>query len=112
MGLDMFRRKNDKLALEEFKNGVLRQFPEARFILFGSKARGEEVKFSDRDVLVVLRRDIVTDIEKSIFGVGFETGLRFGVIFGIVVEQESFFDSALAKAMPFYQNIAKEGAQL
>lgn len=108
----MFRRKNDQRALKEFKNAVLKQFPEARFILFGSKAREEDAKFSDVDVLVMLRRDIITDIERSIFGIGFETGLRFGVVFGIVVEQESFFNSALAKAMPFYQNIAKEGVKL
>lgn len=105
-------KERDNQAIREFKNKVISKFPEAQFILFGSKARKENKEFSDIDVLVILKRAVTTDIERSIFGIGFETGLSLGVVFGIVVEQDEFWNSSLAKAMPFYQNVIKEGAKL
>jgi len=102
-------KEKDSSALKKFKNKVLREFPDARFTLFGSKIRSQDDDFSDIDVLIILKKKVTTDLEKRIFGVGFEVGLEFGVVFGIVVEENKFWNSALAKAMPFYQNVAKEG---
>jgi len=102
----------DKGAVEEFKGKIVEEFPEAQFILFGSKARNEDSEPSDIDILVTLKRKIVTAVEEDIFRIGFETGLKWEVVFGIVVEEDKFFFSSLAKTMPFYQNISKEGIKL
>ena len=50
--------ENEQRALSEYKDFLLRRFPEQveRLILFGSKARGDSVADSDIDVLVVLRK--------------------------------------------------------
>ncbi len=50
--------ENERQALSEYKDFLLRRFPQQveRLILFGSKARGDSVASSDTDVLVVLRK--------------------------------------------------------
>lgn len=101
--------KGDQLSLNELKENVLKEFPKAHFILFGSRARGVDTTFSDIDVLVLLNRKIDTVIEKKIFDIGYKVGLKYNVVFGIVVEEDSFLNSKLAKVMPFYKNVVKEG---
>ena len=53
----MVLNENERQALNEYKDFLLRRFPQQieRLILFGSKARGDSVASSDTDVLVVLR---------------------------------------------------------
>lgn len=104
--------EKDRQSLKEFKDKVREKFPEASFILFGSKARDEDTKFSDIDILVILDRKITTLIEEKIFGIGFEVGLKYGTVFGIVVEENKFRNSSLCREMPFYQNIAREGVRI
>lgn len=50
--------ENEKRALDMFKQLLMEQFPDEvhELKLFGSKARGEASKFSDVDVLVVMRK--------------------------------------------------------
>ena len=104
------RLKNqDKAALKKFKIEVKKIFPEAKFILFGSKAIGEDNEFSDIDVMVLLKTRVNSDIEKKIFEIGFEVGLEFEVVFGVVVEEAKNLSSPLAIFMPFYQNVARQG---
>mgnify|MGYP000100092911 CR=1 FL=1 len=103
--------KADKTALEEFKKRVSKEFPYAKFILFGSKAKNSADKFSDIDVLVILKK-VTTKIEEKIFEIGFEIGLKQDVVFGIVVEEERFLNSSLAKTMPFYKNVYREGIEI
>ena len=50
--------ENEQQALGEYRDFLLRRFPQQveRLILFGSKARGDSVASSDIDVLVILRK--------------------------------------------------------
>ena len=50
--------ENERQALSEYKDSLLRRFPQQveRLILFGSKARGDSVTDSDIDILVILRK--------------------------------------------------------
>lgn len=102
-------KEKDKQAITKFKQNVLYRFPDASFILFGSKARNQDSDFSDIDILILLTRKITTRIEEEIFGIGFEVGLQYEVVFGIVVEEDTFWNSPIAKAMPFHWMISKEG---
>ena len=109
LGIKISRK--DNLSLGEFKRRVLKDFPYAKFILFGSKAKNKADKFPDIDVLVILKK-VTTKTEEKIFEIGFEVGLKQDVVFGMVVEEEKFLNSSLAKAMPFYQNISREGVKI
>lgn len=105
-------KQKDRQALTEFKAGVRKEFPRADFILFGSKSRGEDMETSDLDILVLLDESITINLEKKIFDLGFEAGLSYDVVFGIVVEEKAFWNSNLSRAMPFYQNVMREGRKL
>jgi len=105
-------KKKDKQSLDEFKQRVKEKFPEAGFTLFGSKIKNEDTEFSDIDILVMLDREITTSIEEEIFEIGFALGLKYGVVFGIVVEENKLWSSSLYKEMPFYQNVAREGLKI
>lgn len=78
-------------------------------ILFGSKARGDAVEFSDIDVLVLLNRKIDNSLEEEIFSTAFKIELKNDVVFGIVVYSKQFWNSELGKAMPLRWNIDKDG---
>lgn len=99
----------DREAINKFKSTVINRYPDAKLILYGSKARGQDNEFSDIDILVLLDKEITTEIEREIFGIGFEIGLQYNVVFGIVVEQNSFWNSPLGKAMPFHWAVSREG---
>lgn len=105
-------KQKDKQALVELKQRIKQEFPKANFILFGSKLTGQDNEFSDIDVLVLLDRQIDTLLERRIFNLGFEVGLKYNVVFGIIVEEKTFWNSDLAKAMPLYQNVAKQGLMI
>lgn len=105
-------RENDKISIDEFKNSVAAKFPAAKFILYGSKARGDDNEFSDIDILVLLNQEITTKIEEEIFDIGFEIGLTYNIVFGIVVENDTFWNSPISKAMPFHWMVLKEGIKI
>lgn len=96
-------------AVREFQTRILGEFAEARFILFGSKIKGGSDEFSDIDILIILEREVNTAVEGKIFDIGFDVDLKWEVVFGIIVEEAGFFNSAMAKAMPLYQNIEDAG---
>jgi len=104
--------KKEKTALKEFKQRIVKIFPKAEFILFGSKARGRVEEFSDIDVLVLLDREIITSIEEKIFNESFEVELAHDVVFGIIVKSKKFWNSPLGKEMPIHWNIDKDGIRL
>src|SRR3989338_6215149 len=100
-------KEKDEQPVNEFKARLLKEFPRAECVLFGSKVNGKDSDFSDIDLLVLLETKVDVSLEKKIFDIGFEVGLRFEAVFGIVVEERKFWNSDIAKAMPFYQNIAE-----
>ncbi len=104
--------EKDRSAVNELKSRILRKFPEAEFILFGSKAQGSSEDFSDIDILILLDRIIKTSLEKQIFGDAFKVELAHDIVFGIIVHSKKFWNSPLAKEMPIHWNIDKDGIRL
>lgn len=102
-------KENEIKALKELKERLLDKFPDAEIILYGSKARGDADEGSDIDVLVLLGRKVDDTLREKVFSIGFKIELQYDVIFGMLVESKSFWDSSLAKAMPIRWNIDKEG---
>ena len=99
----------DKKAIDMLKNSILKEFPDAHFILFGSKVRGNSDEFSDIDILVLINNPINTAIEEKIYDISYEISLEYDTVFNLIIEYSDFLDSKLAQEMPLYKNIAKEG---
>ena len=104
--------QTDLKIIQKFKKNVLTEFPDAEFVLYGSKVKGTDEKFSDIDILIFLDRNITTKIEERIFEIGYEIELEYDVVLSIVIESKQFRSSPIAKAMPFYRNVNKEGVTI
>mgnify|MGYP000421492497 CR=1 FL=1 len=102
-------KENEKKALLELKKRLLGRFPDAKIILYGSKARGDFDEESDIDILIILKNKVDDSLREDIFSMSFKIELKYDVIFGILVEPEDFWNSPLAKAMPIHWNIDREG---
>ena len=61
-------------------------------ILFGSKARGDDDKWSDIDLLVILRQKVNTAIEEQIYDMAYDLELAYDVVFGIIVFDKEYWD--------------------
>ena len=79
-------------------------------IVYGSYARGEAEPGSDLDVMVLVdaSREAIAKRRRDISGVGFDLSLACEVIVSLLVENRAFFQSLLP-ALPFFQNVSKEG---
>jgi len=82
--------------------------PDAKIILFGSRARGDERKESDWDFLILTNNQNVNETEKQIWqnlytNVELETG---EIVSSIVHTFETW--EKLSQT-PLYQNVTKEG---
>jgi uncharacterized protein len=102
---------NDKYIQDILKKAIRTIAPEAKVILYGSRARGNAREDSDWDILVILDKDSIQsdDFDKISYPV-YELGWKFGKHFSTKIyttkdwEKRSF--------TPFYKNIEKEGVFL
>jgi predicted nucleotidyltransferase len=86
--------------------------PEARIILYGSYARGEENKNSDIDLVILINRKRVTfQDEKRIafplYDIEFNTGR---IISPLILSTTDW--NKRHRITPFYKNVLKEGIEL
>jgi predicted nucleotidyltransferase len=86
--------------------------PEAKIILYGSYARGEEKKNSDIDLLILVnRKKISFQDEKRIsfplYDLEFDTG---HIISPLILSLNDWNDRH--SATPFYENVQNEGIEI
>jgi predicted nucleotidyltransferase len=102
------------------KKGILLQIiqrirsvePDAKIILYGSFARGEEKKDSDIDLLILLNKKKVTfQDEKRISFPLYDLEFDSGQIISPVILSISDWNDRHS-VTPFYKNIQKEGVEL
>jgi predicted nucleotidyltransferase len=103
-------KKNAASALQELKLKLVALFgPEVKLRLFGSVGRGDDVEDSDIDILVLLPGHVDHSTEERVFDAAYDLELKYGVVFGVVVYEKTFWDSELAAGMFLHRNIEREG---
>ena len=95
----------------EVKKAVSRQAPNAKVILFGSRARGDAKPDSDWDILILVDKERITakdfeEINYPIFDIGFQTGEH------ISPKLYTFKEWEVRRFTPFYKNVEQEGIEL
>jgi predicted nucleotidyltransferase len=105
-------KKNERKALQELKNRLLKRFPNVEVILYGSKVRGNSDKESDIDLLILFQSQVNSKLEEEITEITFDIELKYDVVFGKIIESRDFWNSPLANAMPLHWNIDKEGVRI
>ncbi len=104
---------NEKKALKELKKEVLKLYPDAKLILFGSKVRGDFDEESDVDVLVVLP-ELNFDKKEIIWDISNEINLKYDTSLSVVLIDKNKFHPETIDLMvlPFYSNVKEDGSYL
>lgn len=105
-------KEHEKKALEELKTRLLERFSDIEIILYGSKARGTAGEESDIDLLILIEPAVSSKLEEAITEISYDIELKYGVIFGKIIENKEFWNTPLAGAMPLHWNIDKEGVRV
>lgn len=102
-----------KKAFDELVAGLLSICGEkiSAIILYGSVARGTAEPDSDVDIALLLNEEFTREEWDKIDGFSADMDLEYNTVFSLVDIIADHFQKWL-KAMPFYQNIEKEGIVL
>ncbi|MDD5674106.1 MAG: nucleotidyltransferase domain-containing protein [Chitinivibrionales bacterium] len=100
---------NEQVALDEIKGGIQALFSVEQFILFGSKARGDDHEFSDIDVLAVIESRLSGDDKRKISDAVFEVNLKWNTQFSIISVASADFHDEVWSRLPLFRAVASEG---
>ena len=84
-----------------------------KVILYGSYARGDYKDNSDIDIMVLttLTDEEIDKIETQVFDLAFDFQMKYGIDISVIIKNEDHFNYWLG-ALPFYDNVQKEGIVL
>ncbi|MFR2713948.1 MAG: nucleotidyltransferase domain-containing protein [Pilosibacter sp.] len=84
-----------------------------KIILYGSYARGDYTENSDIDLMILttLTDKEIEKIESNIYNLAFDFLMDYGVDISVVIKNEEQFNYWLG-ALPFYNNVQREGVVL
>ena len=85
--------------------------PTAEVILYGSRARGEEKKDSDWDILILTNYAATLSTERMFRDKLYDLELKTGEVFSVFVYSRNDWQTK-QKITPFYQNVSREGVPL
>lgn len=100
--------KKRKEILKKIKEEVLKIEPGSEVILFGSRARGDERKDSDWDILVLVPEEADLKREQKFRHALFFLELEYGIAISTFVHSKRDWEKKY-KITPLYRNIKKEG---
>lgn len=105
-------RKDKQQIIKLIKAAISRKNPEAEVILFGSRARGQENKNSDWDILILLNAPYVDrKTEKEYREALFEVELESGEAISTLVFSKQDWETKHS-ITPLFENIQKDGVYL
>lgn len=83
--------------------------PDAKIILYGSRARGDARPDSDWDFLVLTPVEPSRETVRAIRSRVFQAQLSVGAVVCLVIRSIAAWESPLARASPFHRNVRQEG---
>lgn len=102
----------EKEAVGVFKKRILAQYPDAKLILFGSKARGDHHVHSDIDLLLVGPYARNAENRSKIGDITFDVNYKFGTGISCIMQEEEGWDDLNHTNAPFLMNVRSEGVLL
>lgn len=103
----------DDAELLECVRAVVREGePDAEIILYGSRARGDESADSDWDLLILLTGKVDERRRRTIEDRLFDVELATKCVLSTIVHERDEWASRLFQAMPFHENVTRDGIRL
>ena len=103
--------KRDKI-LEKIVQFAKVKHPNAEIYLFGSRARGDEKKLSDWDLLILLDlKNVPFDLETKIIDEFYELELETGEVISPLIYSKNNWNKKHSST-PLYKIIKKEGVKI
>jgi len=81
----------------------------ARFIVYGSYARGDYTPESDIDILVTLKGQVDRQIKNEVLEIYYAIELEYEVVFDVKVYSEEAVQNTILGATPLMESISREG---
>ena len=113
-----FQQKKDQLSerirslLLRCAEGVHKDYPGARIILYGSQARGAATPESDVDMLILVDSELTSQDRSRIHDELYEIGLDCDVVISALIKDTSHWERPMSRATSLYQAIQNEGVLL
>lgn len=111
----MARRAADHQTIwmsDRIRSAIREVEPTARVILYGSRARGDAMPDSDWDILVLVDGPVDAQREEAITRRLFDLELETDTVLSTIVHSKKDWASRLFQAMPFHENVTREGVTL
>lgn len=97
---------------EAVKETVLRFDPEAKVILYGSRARGDAGLESDWDFLMLLSGPATSEIQHRIRFQLYEIEWATGEVITSIFHSREEWEQSRLRITPFHENVTREGIEL
>ncbi len=104
-------RTADTDLLQRCKEAIRSVVPDADVILYGSRARGDAAEDSDYDILVLVDRRADVSLHEQLISSIFSLQ-DDGAVLTLAIHNCDLWNSRLYKAMPFRENVNREGVLL
>lgn len=98
--------------LTEIKRTVTTRYPDAKIILYGSRARGDFRLDSDWDLLILLNQENITnDIEETLTNPLYDLEIDYGQVISPMIYSTKDWNN-IYSVTPFFKNVMREGKSL
>ena|SRR5690554_3015699 len=104
--------KKQDIVIAKIVKLARKEFPESEIILYGSRARGDNQKDSDWDLLVLIDAPEVSfNREKKIIDDFYELELDMGEVFSPLIYRKSDWVEKYVHT-PLFENVSREGIRI
>jgi predicted nucleotidyltransferase len=104
-------RTADIELLQRCKKAIRAVAPDADVILYGSRARGDAKDDSDYDLLVLVDRQADATLHEQLIS-SISPLEDDGAVLTLSIHNRDLWNSNLYRAMPFHENVDREGVLL
>lgn len=99
----------EKQALSKLVLSLRTQWPDARIVVFGSKATGKDDLESDIDLLILLPCEVTENIRAGIIKEVFNVNLSYGSNISVLIVSEQDWQKGKISVLPIHHFIEEEG---
>ena len=105
-------KDSEKKAIIQAAKMLKEKFPVKEVILFGSKARGDDNKESDIDLMLLTKRPIHWRERDQIIHSIFEIELKYDVVINILDKTVSEWETGIFTVFPVRKEITQDGVMV